>query len=89
MADDIWKRFHEAGFDTLWYASTHPVGKFKEKHYGPRWHAGVGTGKSGEMICVMHAETKEEEEKYLSPAGWTPEEAFELALKKLKKLGGP
>ena len=86
QVDTLWIQFHEAGFDTLWYANPHPAGAYKELHYGPRWHAGIARGHNNEMICVKRGMSKKEEEKYLSPGGWTPEEAVELALKKRADL---
>lgn len=88
MSDErLWQRFHEAGFDVLWYANPHPVAQYRQERYGGRWHAGVETGKDGDLICVKEATTREEGERFLSPSGWTPEEATELALKKLEELG--
>ena len=80
----LWKRFHEAGWDVLWYAAPPPASaNFLSQNYGPRWHAGVRSGPDGDLICVKECATKDEAERWLSPSGWTPEEAVALALAKL------
>ena len=91
--EKLWAEFHEAGYDTLWYANIGPGG-YRNKRSGPRWHAGVAAGPENDLVCVMPTHKKESSrreevdlaEVYLSPGGWTPEEAAELALAKRCKL---
>lgn len=89
---DFWPEFHAAGFTEIWYAHPGPKpyihyqqGNVGER-FGPRWHAGVATGPQGDLICVQHCKTNEEAERYLSPGGWSPEEAVQLALAKRMEL---
>jgi hypothetical protein len=85
--DTIWKQFHDAGFRDLWYA--HPGGDYDQSHFrepNPRWHAGIWTGPQNDLICIKICETNKEANKFLSPSGWTPEEATVLAVRKKKKL---
>jgi len=84
---DIWEQFHDAQFTDLWYANPGPgvhtqdgQKRYLHERFGPRWHAGVWTGPQQDLVCVKHCETNEEAERWLSPGGWTPEEAVRLAL---------
>lgn len=81
MKSELLEHFHNAGFTDIWYANPGPDNYQK---VGPRWHAGVWTGSHKELICVKHCTTSHEAESMLSPAGYTPEEAVEKALAKLK-----
>jgi len=89
---DTWEQFHAAGFTDIWYAHPGPEpyedyqpGGAREK-FGPRWHAGVSTGPHHALICVKPCTTHEEAERSLSPGGWSPEEAVQLALDKKRAL---
>lgn len=90
----VWKKFHDAGFTVLWYA--HPginnyyadIDTIPRARFGGRWHAGVDTGPDGDLICVKHCASKEEAEDWLSPGGYTPELAVDLALSKILEMGG-
>lgn len=92
LPDNVWAQFHAAGFSDIWYA--HPVPRDYDDYqrggaserFGPRWHAGVFTGPQHDLICVKPCETNEEAERFLSPGGWSPEEAVRLALQKRKEL---
>jgi hypothetical protein len=92
-ADALWAQFHEAHFTDIWYAhpGRHPYEDYQpggaREHFGPRWHAGVFTGPQHDLICVRSCATNDEAERYLSPGGWSPEEAVRLALHKLATLG--
>jgi len=77
---DPWRLFHEAGWDQLWYAN--PGGDYRRSKTTPCWFAGTWTGPQRDLLCVKDCETNEEAERWLSPAGWTPEEAVELAIHK-------
>lgn len=79
---DVWKVFHDAGFSDLWYAHPGP-GSYLSARSGPRWHAGIWTGPERDLLCVKHCNTNAEAERWLSPGGWTPEEAVLAALEKL------
>ncbi len=88
----IWERFHDAGFMDIWYAHPGPLPSreyskdtVRGQRFGPRWHAGIFTGPEHDLICVKHCATNEEAEKYLSPGGWSPEEAVQLALEKRER----
>ena len=74
---NIWKQFHLAGFESLWYA--HPG----QKRYGTKgcWFAGIWTGPHHDLICVKQCDTIERAEFWLSPGGDTPQEAVRLAIK--------
>jgi hypothetical protein len=78
---DVWKLFHDAHFNMLWYA--HPGGKWPTKD---RWHAGVDTGPQADLICVKNCKTNEEANEWLSPGADTPEEAVKLAVEKRERL---
>lgn len=78
-----WSRFHDAGFDSLWYA-TGP-GAYGEQ-WASRWFAGVWTGPDHDLICVVRNGTKKLAEEALSPSGYSPEEAVELTLAKRAPL---
>lgn len=80
----LWEQFHDRGWTDLWYAN--PGWKYKRKGCGPRWHAGVWTGPQRDLICVKNCSTNAEAEKWLSPGGWTPDEAVALAVAKFEKL---
>lgn len=84
LKEPIWKAFHEEGFGDLWYAN--PGGQYGRKNFGGRWHAGVFTGPQRDLICVKPCDTNEEANQWLSPEGWTPEQAAQLALEKRAKL---
>jgi hypothetical protein len=86
---DMWKAFHEAGFAQLYYASCWPIeDSFFSAKYGPRWVAGVLTGPDNDLVCVKDCKTVEEANRFLSPGGWTPEDAVEQALVHLERLTG-
>lgn len=55
-------------------------------HFGPRWHVGVRTGPDKDLICLRDCETKEEAEKWKSPAGWTPRDAVRRAIEHIEEL---
>lgn len=92
-ADSNWLQvFHDAGFDTLWYA--HPGGK-EHNRFGARWHAGVWTGPENDLICVRRtvrsanrSQERNEAELLLSPGADTPEEAVRAAVAKKKEIEG-
>jgi hypothetical protein len=92
MSPDLLRRFHAAGFTVLWYAHPGPREYTdyqpggRSERFGPRWHAGIDTGPQGDLICVRPCLTNEEAERWLSPGGWTPDEAVDLALAKLERL---
>jgi hypothetical protein len=73
-----WPTFHDAGFETLWYAGT--PAPYQDRQFGPRWHAGIWTGPDSDLVCVVPSGTAELAEEALSPAGWSPEEAAWRAL---------
>lgn len=77
----LWERFHEVGFTDMWYPSSPPTAFGK---HGPGFYAGIWTGPQSDLISVKRCATNEEGNWWLSPAGWTPEEATELALKLLE-----
>lgn len=93
LGEELWAQFHEARFSDIWYAhpGPHPYMDYqqggKRERFGPRWHAGVFTGPQHDLICVKPCETNEEAERFLSPGGWSPEEAVRLALQKREALG--
>jgi hypothetical protein len=79
----LWKKFHDAGFGDIWYA--HPgLENFGRERFGPRFHAGVWTGPEFDLIAVKPCGDNEEANWWISPGGWTPEEATELALELLR-----
>lgn len=82
----VWAAFHDAGLTDLWYAN--PGGVYGRENFGGRWHAGVFTGPQRDLICVKNCDTNEEAEKWLSPEGWSPEQAAQLALEKRRELAG-
>lgn len=86
--DPITRAMVRNGWDALWYANPCSKGERSDRSaYGPRWHAGIWwvSPDGGELVCIDHPDDYEEAERLLSPGGWTPEEAVELAEKKLKK----
>lgn len=82
--EDAWKAFHDAGMCDLWYAN--PGGEYGRKSSGGRWSAGVFTGPQHDLICVKKCDTNEEANRWLSPEGFTPEQAAELSLEKRAEL---
>jgi hypothetical protein len=91
---DLWAEFHAAGFTDIWYAHPGPhcyedyqLGRSMD-NFGPRWHAGVWTGPEHDLVCVRTCSTNKEANRYLSPGGWSPEEAVRRALAKRRELGG-
>jgi hypothetical protein len=91
---DLWAEFHAAGFTDIWYAHPGPhcykdyqLGRLMD-HFGPRWHAGIWTGPEHDLVCVRACSTNKEANRYLSPGGWSPEEAVRCALAKRRELGG-
>ena len=68
------------------------LGEIKDRpavlHFGPRWHVGVWTGPQLDLVCLKGCETNEEANVWLSPGGWTPEDAVQKAIEKLRELEG-
>lgn len=78
MNDDLWKRFHDAHFDSLWCAGGGPCGHV--------WYAGVWTGPDSDLICVCRSSSRELADEALSPGGDTAVGAIEMALVIRKQL---
>ena len=79
---DVWKVFHDQGWDSLWYA--HPGARYQM--LGDRWFAGVWTGPEHDLICLKVCKTNKEADQWLSPASRTPEDAVRYAALKLEAL---
>lgn len=92
MDDDLLSAFHDAEFTDIWYAhpGPRPYAWYQDrelaKRFGGRWFAGVFTGPQHDLICVKQCETNEEAERFLSPPGWSPQEAIQLALEKRRAM---
>lgn len=86
MSGNPWEAwFHEAGFTDLWYAhpgprpyaSYQPLGDDADR-FGPRWHAGLWRF---DLVVVRGDVVDEADaERWLSPGGWTPEDAVRRAV---------
>jgi hypothetical protein len=62
------------GWDSLW-------------HPNPgQWYVGIWTGPDRDLLCVKHCETAEEAEQCLSPQGECYEDAFTLAMMKIREV---
>lgn len=87
---DITTIMQQYGWTALWYANPRWPGVVwtadEIAQFGPRWHAGVWTGPQSDLVCVKPCAENEEAEVWLSPAGWTPQEALELAVAKYENL---
>lgn len=93
MSDEITTIMARHGWADLWYANPFPPGGYSQEdadHFGPRWHCGVwaGLGRAGpdnDLLCVRWTDDVVEARSLMSPPGWTPLEAAQLAQ---ARLGG-
>ncbi len=76
VLSEITDKMHENNWESLIYF--HP-GK-EHRDWTNRWVAGTLTGKDNDLICVEKCSTRENGEKYLSPAGNTVLEAINNAI---------
>lgn len=57
-----------------------------QRNFGPRWHVGVWTGPDRDLVCLKACATSDEAERWLSPGGWTPEDAVERAVARVEEI---
>jgi len=78
-AEEVWRAFHEASYDTCWYANCHPVAGWRQTRAGPRWHAGIWRY---DYCCYREpaSDAVDEVRSCYSPPAWTPDGAARLAL---------